>query len=133
MMNWKTPSKWEQWVANARPDQLKERLKGYLASAGHNLAYAALLLYHSYRKPDTPGWAKRVVVGSFAYLLAPIDALPDLTPFIGFTDDLGFLMFGLVSIAGHVDATVRDKARKEMTKWFGLTDFSTLRKVDEKI
>lgn len=108
-------------------------LGSYLARVGHNLAYAALLLYHSYKKPDTPGWAKRIVIGSFAYLIAPLDSLPDLTPFIGLTDDLGVLMFGLVSIAGHVNEDVRKAARTEMTRLFGITDYSVLSKVDEKI
>ncbi len=120
----------KQWI---KEGDLLTRLRGLLKRSGHNLAYATLLLYHSYRQPETPGWAKRIVVGSIAYLLAPIDSLPDLTPFIGFTDDLGVLMFGLVSIAGHVTDDVRAKARLEMTRWFGLTDFSTLKKVDDKI
>ena len=63
---------------------------------GMKTCYSALLLFYAYRRSDTPSWAKNIVIGVLGYLIAPFDMLPDLTPIIGYTDDLGILGFGLV-------------------------------------
>ncbi len=108
-------------------------IKGYIQVAGIQVVYAALLLYYAYHAKDTPAWAKRIVLGALAYLLAPLDLVPDLSPILGFTDDLSILLFGLVSIAGHVDAEARTQARSRMQGWFGQVDESDLAEVDKKL
>ena len=67
------------------------------------------------------------------YFLAPIDAIPDLSPIIGYTDDIGVLSFGLVTIAAYVNKEVRDQARGRLKNWFGEYDPKQLEPVDEKI
>ena len=109
------------------------QVRQYLRSAGMKVVYAALLLYFAYHAPDTPSWAKRIILGSIAYLLAPIDIVPDLTPFLGFTDDFGILMFGLVSVAGHIDQQTRKQAQTQMKSWFRGIDSNTFQEVDSKI
>ena len=42
---------------------------------------------------------------------------PDLTPILGYTDDIGILSFGLVTIACYVQWRCRDAARQKLTKW----------------
>ena len=71
-----------------------------------------------------PIWAKRIILGALAYLLSPFDSIPDLTPFIGFTDDLGIISFGLVSIACYINNEVREKAKAKI--------FTIIKEVDEK-
>jgi uncharacterized membrane protein YkvA (DUF1232 family) len=116
-------------------DQRKvlQQLRQYLRASGIQLVYAVLLLYQAYQQPDTPGWAKRMVLGALAYVLAPIDGIPDLAPFFGFTDDLGVLMFGLVSIAGHINAEVKTKARGQLEQWFGAVNPDDLVEIERKI
>ena len=104
-----------------------------LKQLGAKLAYATLLLYYSYQSDATPTWAKRTILGSIAYLLAPIDVVPDLTPFLGFSDDFGVLMFGLVSIAGHVTEEIRDKSRKQIVQWFPDVTSDLFSSVDKKL
>lgn len=108
-------------------------LKSVVKKAGIKTAYVGLLLFHAYQRNETPSWAKRMVLGTLAYLLAPIDAIPDLAPFIGFTDDFGLLMFGLVSIAGHVNSDVRSSARVQLEKWFGTIADHDLIEVEESL
>ena len=38
------------------------------------------------------GIEKSVVVAALLYFIFPIDAIPDITPFIGYLDDLGVIM-----------------------------------------
>jgi uncharacterized membrane protein YkvA (DUF1232 family) len=63
----------------------------------------------------------------------PFDALPDLTPIIGYTDDLGVLSFGLVTIAAYVNDEVRIKARLKLRDWFGEINAEELSEVDEQL
>lgn len=101
-----------------------------LKTIGVKLTYSALLLYYAYEREDTPAWAKNIILGSLAYLVSPIDAVPDLTPFIGFTDDLGVLSFGLVTIACYIDKNVRENAKAKVYKYFKIVDEEDLLEVD---
>ncbi len=94
------------------------KIKNYAIQAGQKTIYTALLLYYAFKRPDTPAWAKRVVLGALGYFLSPIDSISDLTPFLGYTDDLVVLSFGLVLIAGYINAEFCGIAMKHITQWF---------------
>ncbi|MBK7635421.1 MAG: DUF1232 domain-containing protein [Saprospiraceae bacterium] len=76
---------------------------------------------------------KKIIIGAIAYLLSPFDGMPDLTPVIGFTDDLGVISFGLVAIACYIDEDVRTKAREKIHKLFKDIDDKELEAVDAKL
>ncbi len=78
--------------------------------------YIILLLFYAYQQGEVPSWAKKVIIGSITYFLSPLDAIPDLTPVLGMTDDLGVLAFGLVTIACYVTDDIREKAESKLTK-----------------
>ena len=90
-------------------------LQRYLTQLSTQGVYAALLLYYSWSNKDTPAWAKKIIVGALAYFVSPIDAIPDLTPFIGMTDDIGLMSFSLVTIACYINEDVRLKAYNRLT------------------
>lgn len=116
---------------NLTPSMIMSTLRRMVHHISAPLLYAALLMYYAYRRSDTPAWAKRIVMGAFVYLFSPIDAIPDLSPFIGYTDDLGVLMYGLVMIAAYIDQDVRASARRTLYTWIGHTSESSLRKMDD--
>jgi len=109
------------------------KLKQYARQAGIQTVYAALLLYFAFRRKETPAWAKHMVLGVLGYFLAPIDALPDLTPILGYTDDIGVLTFGLVTVASYVNDEVKEKARNRLSTWFGAYEEDDLKEVDQKL
>ncbi|MEO5583092.1 MAG: DUF1232 domain-containing protein [Saprospiraceae bacterium] len=90
-----------------------------LKKGGLKLLYSALLLYYAFRRSDLPVWAKSIIFGALGYLISPIDAIPDLTPILGYTDDLGVLSYALVLIAAYVNGDVRAKARHRLTALTG--------------
>ena len=90
-------------------------------------------MWYAYKRKETPGWAKNIIVGTLGYFLMPIDVIPDLTPILGYTDDVGVLSVGLVTIAGYVNDEVREKAKTHLTKWFGEYDKSELKEVDDQL
>jgi len=109
------------------------KVRRYAAKAGVQSIYSALLLFYAYRRKDTPAWAKNIVLGVLGYLIAPIDAIPDLSPILGYTDDIGVLSFGLVTIATYIDEEVKEKARKQLHSWFKHYDQQDLAEVDKKL
>ena len=94
------------------------KLGRYARRIGLKAVYTALLMFYAYQRKETPFWAKNIILGVLGYLLAPLDFLPDLAPIIGFTDDIGILTVGLVTIASYVNDDVRAKARTKIGQWF---------------
>lgn len=100
---------------------------------GVKAVYSVLLLFYAYKRKETPFWAKNIVIGVLGYLLAPLDFMPDLTPIVGYTDDLGILAFGLATIAAYVNEDVRKKARERLKKWFPNYDEGELAEVERQL
>lgn len=100
---------------------------------GQQLVYSVFLMIGAYKRQDAPRWAKRIIIGGLGYLLSPIDAVPDLSPLIGYTDDLGVLSFGLVAIASYINNDVRIQARRAVKTLFGEVDLESLHAVDAKL
>ncbi|OYX06058.1 MAG: hypothetical protein B7Z12_01665 [Caulobacter vibrioides] len=59
----------------------------------------ALSVWWAARDPETPVAAKGMMLAGLAYFVLPTDALPDLLPVIGFTDDAAVIA-ALVAILG---------------------------------
>jgi len=93
------------------------KLRHHAGRAGREVLERALCLYYAARKPETPAWARTVMYGALAYFIAPIDAVPDLTPVLGFSDDLGVLVSALITVAMYIDDEVRAKARDKLAQW----------------
>ena len=102
-------------------------------AAGLKTVYTALLLYYAYERKEIPKWAKKSILGALGYLLMPLDAVPDLTPILGYTDDLAVLGAGLAVVAAYVDGGVRRRARTTLARWFPSPDTATLDTVDEQL
>jgi|AntRauTorckE5430_2_1112549.scaffolds.fasta_scaffold09899_1 uncharacterized membrane protein YkvA (DUF1232 family) len=118
---------------NVTEAKLWSKVTNYAQRAGVKLIYSVLLMWYAYERKDTPPWAKRIILGALAYFISPIDFIPDLTPFLGFTDDLGILGMGLVAIAAYINDDVRKNARERLSKWFKNYKESDLREVDDKL
>lgn len=113
--------------------KLWSKITKYAQKAGVKIIYSVLLMWYAYERKDTPAWAKRIVLGALAYFISPIDFIPDLAPFLGFTDDLGVLGMGLVAIAAYINEDVRSNARERLSKWFKNYDEKDLKEVDDKL
>jgi len=96
-----------------------QKLAQHARAAGREVVEKALWLYYAARRPETPGWAKAVILSVLAYFIAPIDALPDFTPFVGFTDDLGVFAGALAMVSMYIDDEVKSRAATTAERWFG--------------
>ncbi|MEL0167116.1 MAG: YkvA family protein [Pseudomonadaceae bacterium] len=96
-----------------------QKLRSQARLAGREVVEKALCLYYAARRPETPAWAKAVIVSVLAYFIAPLDAIPDFTPLLGFTDDLGVFASALAMVAMYIDSDVQAAARRRADSWFG--------------
>ena len=102
--------------------------------AGTKAIYTALLLFYAFRRSDLPAWARSIVIGALGYLLSPFDSIPDFTPILGYTDDLGVLSYALVLIAAYVNDEVRQKARIKLSHLLGpAIDAEILKQVERRL
>ena len=113
--------------------KLWKKLGKFAKALGVKMTYTVLLLYYAYRRKETPRWAKTIVLGALGYLIAPIDAIPDIAPIVGYTDDLGVLSFGLVAISAYINQEVKENAKSKLSKWFGQVDDRELVEVDKRL
>ncbi|MGD9723993.1 MAG: YkvA family protein [Pirellulales bacterium] len=96
-----------------------DKLLGYAKAAGSEVVERALQLYYGAQDPHTPAWAKAVIIGALGYFITPTDAVPDLIPAVGYSDDLGVLVLALATVALYITPAVREQARKKLKEWFG--------------
>ena len=95
------------------------KLKRFASAAGREVVEKALLLYYAGQEENAPAWAKATIVASLGYFIAPLDAIVDLTPVVGYADDLGVLALAIAAVATYINDDVRAKTADKMLAWFG--------------
>jgi uncharacterized membrane protein YkvA (DUF1232 family) len=90
----------EEVKENISEEEVREKIEyvddnlwGKLEKSGKRISFAKdILALYSYMKDPLVKWyRKAIVVAALIYFIAPIDAIPDLTPFFGYLDDLGVI------------------------------------------
>ena len=105
--------------ANYDDAGFQKKLTGAARVAGREVVEKALVLYYVLGDPATPTRARNVIVGALGYFILPTDAIPDLLPGIGYTDDLGALVLALGIVAAHIRPEHLRKAKEKAGGWFG--------------
>jgi uncharacterized membrane protein YkvA (DUF1232 family) len=83
-----------------RPDEVIEpggrvELRRFVTDAATTIPNMVKLLYRLLRDPRVPRRTKLVVGAAVAYLVSPIDLIPEFVPVIGFADDLLLMAFAI--------------------------------------
>lgn len=100
-------------------DSFWEKVKNFALTAGKEVIEKALTLYYTAQEENVPVWAKTVIYGTLAYFISPIDAIPDITPLIGYSDDLGALAIAIATVSAYIDDNAKEKAKTKLNDWFG--------------
>ena len=95
------------------------KLKHFARSAGKEVVEKALLLYYAAQEEKAPTRAKATIAGALGYFIVPLDAIADLTPAVGYADDLGVLALAIAAVATYINDDVRQKAAARINDWFG--------------
>lgn len=115
-MNNRNNQGFEQYYSE---DNFWQKLLNFARAAGREVVEQALSLYYTAQDPDTPTWAKTVIYGALGYFIFPVDAIPDVTPAVGYGDDLGVLVAALATVAAHVTPEIKNHAKEKVAEWFG--------------
>ena len=62
----------------------------------------------------TPLQVKATLIGAIAYFILPVDAIPDVLPVIGFTDDAAVLATAIKLVASSITPVHREAARTKL-------------------
>jgi uncharacterized membrane protein YkvA (DUF1232 family) len=68
------------------------------------------------RDPATPRRVRMTLLAALGYFVLPVDALPDIMPILGFTDDAAVIAAALAAVAGSITPEHREKARQAMAE-----------------
>ncbi len=112
---------------------LFDKFKTAAQKAGIIVVYASMVLYYTLQDADIPLWAKSTIVGALGYFISPIDAIPDFTPLVGFSDDLGVLILAVAAVAMYINEEAQERARMKLYDWFGNFDPDDLKSVDDRM
>lgn len=86
------------------------RVAGY----GRRPLELALTLYYTFKDPATPAWSKTVILGVLGYFISVIDAIPDFTPVLGYTDDIGMMVAAIAVLGSHITPEHKAKAKAKV-------------------
>jgi len=112
---------------------LWEKIKKFSKAAGTKVIYAVLLLFYAMKDSNVSLKTKLFIAASLGYFIMPADAVFDLTPIIGYSDDLGVLLFALKQISSAITSKVKENARSKIAEWFSEVDEKEMAELEEKI
>lgn len=79
---------------------------------GGEMAVLAISLWLVMTDPKTPTGIKVTIASALAYLIMPLDMIPDFIPATGYTDDLA----ALTSAAAAAGSSLTEKHKKQARK-----------------
>ena len=95
------------------------KLARHARAAGKGVVERALWLYYLARAPGVPLRYKAVILSALGYFILPLDAIPDVLPFVGYSDDLGALGSALALCTAYITPAIKTRAREKLASWFG--------------
>lgn len=93
--------------------------KAAFRGAGSAVALEVMKAWHLAQDPSTTRQTKAILYGALAYFVLPIDAVPDILPIVGFTDDAAALTAALVATNAAMTDEVLARARASVQRLFG--------------
>lgn len=81
---------------------------------GTKLITTVLQLFYLAKSADVPLWVKATVIAALGYFIVVPDAIPDVTPIVGFVDDLGVLASALAAVAPYISPTIKKRVEETL-------------------
>ena len=109
----------ERYREDYSEERFWDKLRRFARVAGREVVEKALLLYYAGQEERAPAWAKATILASLGYFISPLDGIVDVTPILGYSDDLAVLALAIAAVATYVNDDVREKAALKLRDWFG--------------
>jgi uncharacterized membrane protein YkvA (DUF1232 family) len=75
-----------------------------------------LAAYYCAFDRQTPVQVRTMLIGALAYFVVPLDAMPDVLPLLGFTDDAAVLATTIKLVADHIRPEHREAAKRALAR-----------------
>lgn len=118
----KNPEKIKKYQNNYSEKNLINKISKVTRKAGLKVIYCALILYYTTISSSTSIKDKSIIFGALGYFILPIDIIPDIIPFLGFTDDLTALITAISTISQNITPEIKLQAKNNLSKWFNNID-----------
>jgi uncharacterized membrane protein YkvA (DUF1232 family) len=89
-----------------------KKVTKFAMKAGKKVILKTIVMWEALKDNDTPLWARTTIMGALAYFISPVDAIPDMIPVVGYSDDLGVLIAAMGSVAMHVKKRSSPKSKE---------------------
>jgi uncharacterized membrane protein YkvA (DUF1232 family) len=103
-------------------DGLWKKIGKVAKKAGLKTVYMVLLLYYVLISDSTPKKYKAMIIGALGYFILPLDAIPDIIPAVGYTDDVAALAGAILAVAKCISPEIEAQAKAKLQEWFGKYD-----------
>lgn len=99
--------------------KLIRKVKLVAKSAGMIMIYPVMILFYMFKDQNVPVYAKSIIAAALAYFIFPADSIPDITPIIGYSDDLGILLVSISQFSKYISPEIMGKTKDKLVEWFG--------------
>lgn len=107
-----------KYVDKYQNNSFWKKLKGNFFKGSSKLIEVSLVAYYALKDEDTPSWAKTVLAGALGYFIFPIDAIPDILPAIGYSDDITVLVSAVIAVGFNIKPLHKEKAKDVLRRWY---------------
>ena len=94
-----------------------DKLKRFGVKAGKKITEPALAMFYCMKDPETPAKVKLLIMGALGYFILPTDLICDLSPLVGFTDDLTVLITTYNLVKAHLKPEHSEKAAMKVSEF----------------
>lgn len=108
-----------KYADNYSEKGLFQKITGSIKKAGLSLIYKALQLFYVAQNPNVPMRIRAAVVAPLGYFISPVDLIPDITPFLGFSDDAAVIAGAMLIAQFYINEDVKQRAKDTIRKLFG--------------
>jgi uncharacterized membrane protein YkvA (DUF1232 family) len=122
--------KLKKWFSDA---QLSVKLGKVAKKLGSVILYPVLLLYNTYKSPNTSSKDKLIIIAPLAYFILPVDLLPDMVVGLGYADDGIALRAALKAIASSITPKIIEQTKSMHKDLIGEIDPKVAENVESEI
>lgn len=112
-----TPNQLKKYANDFDDKSFWKKIVKIVRSAGKKVVYLALLLYYTSTASSTPYDKKLAIWGALAYLILPMDLIPDFLPG-GYVDDMGAMYAVYETVRGCITPAIEQQAKRKLEDWF---------------
>ncbi len=104
---------------NVSERRILRKIRSSLASLSRDAIEQALVLFYTLKAPATPLWVRTAIIGSLSYFISMIDGIPDLTPVLGYTDDITVMAAAIASLSAYITPEIKQQATDKTDQILG--------------